>query len=111
MYKNVSYFSFRQLSIGRLEDAARTLARRSDPGSLFLSAKLYEQAENESLANSIGLLALKEACLRHDHIKIEPFLSHLPKLTVSMLLLTCINIIYIPFPCSQHTKQYSLNLI
>lgn len=69
-----------QLSIGQLEDAARTLARRSDPGSLFLSAKLYEQSQNPSLANSVGLLALKEACLRHDHIKIEPFLSHLPKL-------------------------------
>ncbi|XP_042238825.1 gem-associated protein 5-like [Homarus americanus] len=82
-----------QLSIGRVEDAARTMARRSDPGSLFVSAKLYEHTGNEDLANSVGLLALKEASLRHDQLKIKSFLSHLPKLNWFQAVSCCHSVI------------------
>lgn len=67
-----------QLSIGQVESAARAMARKSDAGSLFVAAKLYAGAEKDDLAKAMGLLALKEASLKHEHGKIESFLQHLP---------------------------------
>ncbi|XP_042862152.1 gem-associated protein 5-like isoform X2 [Penaeus japonicus] len=67
-----------QLSIGQVEAAARVMSRKSDSGSLFVAAKLYAGAKKDDLAKAIGLLALKEASLKHEHQKIESFLLHLP---------------------------------
>lgn len=75
-----------QLSIGQVESAARAMARKSDAGSLFVAAQLYAGAEKDDLAKAMGLLALKEASLKHEHGKIESFLQHLPGFDVSAIL-------------------------
>lgn len=69
-----------QMSMGLIEEAARTMARRNDHGSLFIASQLYKHAGKDDLCKSIGLLALKEVCLKQEHDKIELFLLDLPDL-------------------------------
>ncbi|XP_045601247.2 gem-associated protein 5 isoform X1 [Procambarus clarkii] len=90
---NFDIASILHLSIGHVEEAARCMSRRSDPGSLFVSSKIYEHVGNADLANSVGLLALKEACLKHEHHKIEPFLAHLPNLNWFKTVSCCQSVI------------------
>lgn len=69
-----------QFSAGRVEAAARTLSRRTDSGSLFVSAKLYEGAGNKELAVTSGVMAVKEASIKQEMKKVEALLCHLPEL-------------------------------
>ncbi|MPC62969.1 Gem-associated protein 5 [Portunus trituberculatus] len=66
------------LSTSQLEAAARTLSRRTDAGSLFVSAQVYAAARNTELAVSTGLMALQEASVRQEMDKVEAFLCHMP---------------------------------
>ncbi|KAG0727047.1 Gem-associated protein 5 [Chionoecetes opilio] len=70
-----------QVSTGQVEAAARTLSRRTDPGSLFVAAKVYETAGNADLAACTGLAALREASVRQELEKVEAFLCHLPEVS------------------------------
>ncbi|KAK8720392.1 hypothetical protein OTU49_013354 [Cherax quadricarinatus] len=85
--------SIKHLSLGHVEDAAHCMSRRSDPGALFISAKLYEHAGNVELTNSVGLLALREAALKHEHLKIDSFINHLPNLNWFRTIFCCHNVI------------------
>lgn len=69
-----------QFSVGKVEASARTLSRRTDPGSLFVSAKLYEAAGNKELAVTSGVMAVREASIKQEMNKVEAFLCHLPGL-------------------------------
>lgn len=76
-----------QLSEGWLQDAARTLSRRIDPGSLFVAGQLYQASGRSELAMAMGTAALREAALRQEMTRIEPFLAHMPELSVSFQIL------------------------
>nr|XP_053639247.1 gem-associated protein 5-like isoform X1 [Cherax quadricarinatus]XP_053639248.1 gem-associated protein 5-like isoform X1 [Cherax quadricarinatus] len=90
---NFDLASTLHLSLGHVEDAAHCMSRRSDPGALFISAKLYEHAGNVELTNSVGLLALREAALKHEHLKIDSFINHLPNLNWFRTIFCCHNVI------------------
>ena len=77
---NMDLVASLQLSTGQAEAAARSLSRRIDPGSLFVSAKIYASTGNMELAVTTGLTALKEASVRQEMDKVEDFLYHLPEL-------------------------------
>lgn len=74
---NMDLAALLQLSTGQLEAAARTLSRRTDSGSLFVSAQVYAATGNAELAISTGLMALREASVRQEMDKVEAFLCHL----------------------------------
>ncbi|KAK7082375.1 hypothetical protein SK128_007077 [Halocaridina rubra] len=78
-----------QISIGQIEDAARTVSRRNHPGALFIASQLYRRAGKDDMAKSIGLLALKEICLRHEHEVIENYMSYLPDLQWFSAISSC----------------------
>ncbi|XP_064117104.1 gem-associated protein 5-like isoform X1 [Macrobrachium nipponense] len=78
-----------QVSIGQIEEAAATMARRNDHGSLFVASLLYQHAEKKDLTKSIGLLSLKEACIKQDHDKIDRYLAYLPELEWFRIISCC----------------------
>ncbi|KAK4309952.1 hypothetical protein Pmani_018450 [Petrolisthes manimaculis] len=82
-----------QLSEGWLQEAARTLSRRVDPGSLFVAGQLYKAAGREELAQAMGTAALREAALRQDFTRIEPFLAHMPELNWFRAIFCCLQVL------------------
>ncbi|KAK3851599.1 hypothetical protein Pcinc_041767 [Petrolisthes cinctipes] len=82
-----------QLSEGWLQEAARTLSRRVDPGSLFVAGQLYQAAGRGELAQAMGTAALREAALRQEITRIEPFLAHMPELSWFRAIFCCLQVL------------------
>ncbi|XP_068239430.1 gem-associated protein 5-like isoform X3 [Palaemon carinicauda] len=78
-----------QVSIGLIEEAAATMARRNDHGSLFVASLLYTHAEKKDLSKAIGLMSLKEACVKQEHEKIDRYLTFLPELEWFRIISVC----------------------
>lgn len=95
-----------QFSIGRIEASARTLSRRTDPGSLFVSAKLYEAAGNKELAMTNGVMAVKEASIKQEMNKVEAFLCHLPGLEWFKVI-SCLHSLLLQVIQQKDTNYYS----
>ncbi|CAL4200563.1 unnamed protein product, partial [Meganyctiphanes norvegica] len=82
-----------QLSMGEVIEAGRTMARRNDPGSLFVASLLQTAAGKPDVAESMGVLALKEAALRNETNKIQPIIENLPQLSWFRTISSCHGII------------------